>query len=116
MKQMLNQKLLKIRNLKKYYPVTAGLFSRHVGDIKAVAGVTFNISEKEIVGLVGESGCGKSTLGKTILRLEEPTGGEILYKGTDVTKLDQKGLRKLRSEIQIIFQDPDASLDSKYWR
>ena len=113
MKQMLNQKLLKIRNLKKYYPVTAGLFSRHVGDIKAVAGVTFNISEKEIVGLVGESGCGKSTLGKTILRLEEPTGGEILYKGTDVTKLDQKGLRKLRSEIQIIFQDPDASLDPR---
>jgi len=113
MKHMLNHKLLKIRNLKKYYPVTAGLFSRHVGDIKAVDGVTFDISENEIIGLVGESGCGKSTLGKTIPRLEEPTSGEIVYKGTDVTKLDQKGLRKLRREIQIIFQDPDASLDPR---
>ena len=110
---MLNHKLLKIRNLKKYYPVTAGLFSRHVGDIKAVDGVTFDISEKEIVGLVGESGCGKSTLGRTIPRLEEPTSGEILYEGTDVAKLDKKGLRKLRREIQIIFQDPDASLDPR---
>jgi oligopeptide transport system ATP-binding protein len=113
MKQMPNHKFLKIRNLKKYYPVTAGLLSRHIGDIKAVDGVTFDISEREIIGLVGESGCGKSTLGKTIPRLEEPTSGEILYKGTDVTKLDKKGLRKLRGEIQIIFQDPDASLDPR---
>ena len=110
---MLNHKLLQIRNLKKYYPVTAGFFSRHIGDIKAVDGVTFDISEREIIGLVGESGCGKSTLGKTIPRLEEPTSGEILYKGTDVTKLDKKGLRELRREIQIIFQDPDASLDPR---
>jgi oligopeptide transport system ATP-binding protein len=110
---MLNHKLLKIRNLRKYYPVTAGLFSRHVGDIKAVDGVTLDISEKEIIGLVGESGCGKSTLGKTIPRLEEPTSGEILYEGADVAKLDKKGLRKLRREIQIIFQDPDASLDPR---
>jgi len=108
-----NHKLLQIRNLKKYYPVTAGLFSRHIGDIKAVDGVTFDINEKEIIGLVGESGCGKSTLGKTIPRLEEPTSGEILYKGTDVNKLDKKGLRELRKEIQIIFQDPDASLDPR---
>jgi oligopeptide transport system ATP-binding protein len=113
MKQMPNHKFLKIRNLKKYYPVTAGLLSRHIGDIKAVDGVTLDINEKEIIGLVGESGCGKSTLGKTIPRLEEPTSGEILYKGTDVTKLDKKGLRKLRGEIQIIFQDPDASLDPR---
>ena len=113
MKQMLNHKLLKIINLKKYYPVTAGFFSRHIGDIKAVDGVTFDISEREIIGLVGESGCGKSTLGKTILRLEEPTSGEILYKGTDVTKLDKKGLKELRRQIQIIFQDPDASLDPR---
>jgi oligopeptide transport system ATP-binding protein len=110
---MLNHKLLKIRNLKKYYPVTSGLFSSHIGDIKAVDGVTFDISEKEIIGLVGESGCGKSTLGRTIPRLEEPTSGEILYEGTDVAKLDKKGLRKLRREIQIIFQDPDASLDPR---
>jgi oligopeptide/dipeptide ABC transporter ATP-binding protein len=113
MKHKLNHKLLQIRNLKKYYPVTAGLFSRHVGDIKAVDGVTLDISEREIIGLVGESGCGKSTLGKTIPRLEEPTSGEILYQGADVTELDKKGLRELRREIQLIFQDPDASLDPR---
>ncbi len=113
MKQMHNHRLLQIRNLKKYYPVTAGLFSRHIGDIKAVDGVTFHIAEKEILGLVGESGCGKSTLGKTIPRLEEPTSGEIWYKGADVTKLDKKRLRELRKEVQIIFQDPDASLDPR---
>ncbi|MBN2462717.1 MAG: dipeptide ABC transporter ATP-binding protein [Dehalococcoidia bacterium] len=110
---MLNHNLLQIKNLKKYYPVTAGFFSRHIGDIKAVDGVTFDISEREIIGLVGESGCGKSTLGRTIPRLEEPTSGEILYKETDVTKLDNKELRELRREIQIIFQDPDASLDPR---
>ena len=113
MKQTLNHKLLEIRNLKKYYPVTAGLLSRHIGDIKAVDGVSLNIKERDILGLVGESGCGKSTLARTILRLEEPTSGEILYKGIDITKLDKKGLRELRREIQIIFQDPDASLDPR---
>jgi len=113
MKNKLNHKLLKIRDLKKYYPVTAGMFSGHVGDVKAVDGVTFDIIEREIVGLVGESGCGKSTLGKTIPRLEEPTGGKILYRGTDIIGLDKKGLRELRKEIQIIFQDPDASLDPR---
>ncbi|MGD0351904.1 MAG: dipeptide ABC transporter ATP-binding protein [Dehalococcoidia bacterium] len=113
MKHEVNDKLLQIRHLKKYYPVTAGIFSRHVGDIKAVDDVTFDISEGEIIGLVGESGCGKSTLGKTIPRLEEPTGGKILYRGADVTGLDKKGLRELRKEIQIIFQDPDASLDPR---
>lgn len=113
MKHKVNHNLLQIRNLKKYYPVTAGIFSRHVGDVKAVDDVTFDITEGEIVGLVGESGCGKSTLGKTIPRLEEPTGGKILYRGVDVTGLDKKGLRELRKEIQIIFQDPDASLDPR---
>ena len=109
----LNHKLLRIRNLKKYYPVTAGMFSHHVGDIKAVDGITFDIKEGEIIGLVGESGCGKSTLGKTIPRLEEPTGGKILYRGKDITKLSDKALKELRREIQIIFQDPDASLDPR---
>ncbi len=110
---MRNHKLLQVRNLRKYYPITAGLLSRHIGDIKAVDGVSFEINDGEILGLVGESGCGKSTLGKTIPRLEEPTSGEIWYRGTDVTKLDKKGLRGLRKEIQIIFQDPDASLDPR---
>ena len=113
MKQMMNHELLQIRNLRKYYPVTAGLLSRHVGDIKAVDGVSFDIKEREILGLVGESGCGKSTLGRTILRLEEPTSGEILYKGTDIAKLDKRELRELRRQIQIILQDPDASLDPR---
>ena len=108
-----NEILLEVKGLEKYYPVTSGLFSQHVGDVKAVDGVSFQIKSGEILGLVGESGCGKSTLSRTILRLEEPTRGEILYKGTDIAKLDKKGLRELRKELQIIFQDPEASLDPR---
>ncbi len=108
-----NEVLLEVKSLEKYYPVTSGLFSQHVGDVKAVDGVSFQIKSGEILGLVGESGCGKSTLGRTILRLEEPTRGKILYKGTDIAKLDKKGLRELRKELQIIFQDPEASLDPR---
>ena len=110
---MLNHKLLETRDLKKYYPVTGGLLSRHRGDVKAVDGVSFFIREGETLGLVGESGCGKSTLGRTLLRLEEPTEGEIIYRGTDVTRLDKRALRQLRREIQIIFQDPQSSLDPR---
>ena len=102
---MQSNTLLEIRELKKYYPVTAGLFSRHVGDVKAVDGVSFDVRDGEIIGLVGESGCGKSTLGRTILRLEEPTSGEILHKGTDITRLKRRALRELRREMQIIFQE-----------
>jgi oligopeptide/dipeptide ABC transporter ATP-binding protein len=110
---MKNNKLLEIKDLKKYYPVTTGLFSRHVGEIKAVDGVTFDILEKEIIGLIGESGCGKSTLGKAITRLEEPTDGRILYRGNDTALLNKKGLKEFRREVQLIFQDPDASLDPR---
>ena len=109
----MNHKLLEVKDLKKYYPVTGGLLSRHLGDVKAVDGVSFYINEGETLGLVGESGCGKSTLGRTILRLEEPTEGKIIYSGTDITKLGKKGLRELRKEIQIIFQDPQSSLDPR---
>ena len=110
---MVNHKLLEVKDLKKYYPVTGGLLSQHLGDVRAVDGVSFYIEEGEALGLVGESGCGKSTLGRTILRLEEPTEGEIIYRGTDITKLDKSGLRELRKEIQIIFQDPQSFLDPR---
>ncbi len=107
------RRLLEVKDLKKYYPLTAGIVSRHIGDIKAVDGVTFDLNEGESLGLVGESGCGKSTLGKAILRLEEPTAGRIIYEGTDITGLDKGALRELRKEMQIIFQDPEASLDPR---
>jgi len=110
---MMSHELLDVRDLKKYYPVTAGFLSRHIGDIKAVDGVSFHVREHEILGLVGESGCGKSTLGRTILRLEEPTSGEVLHRGTDIAKLGKRELRELRKEMQIILQDPDASLDPR---
>jgi len=108
-----NSVLLEVKNLKKYYSLTAGIIPRHIGDIKAVDGVSFCIKEGESLGLVGESGCGKSTLGKTILRLEEPTGGKIIYRGTDITALDKDAMRRFRKEMQMIFQDPEASLDPR---
>jgi oligopeptide/dipeptide ABC transporter ATP-binding protein len=110
---MLKHRLLEVVNLKKYYPVTGGLLYRHLGDIKAVDGVSLDIKEGETLGLVGESGCGKSTLGRTIIRLEEPTEGKIIYRRTDITKLGKRQLRQLRREIQIIFQDPQSSLDPR---
>jgi len=113
MKHELNHNLLQIKDLKKYYTVTSGIFSRRVEYIKVVDGVTFDIHQREIVGLVGESGCGKSTLGRTITRLEEPTAGKIIYRDIDITPLNKKELRELRGQIQLIFQDPDASLDPR---
>jgi len=107
------RKLLEVENLKKYYPVTAGLLARHVADVKAVDGVSFFIAEGETLGLVGESGCGKSSLGRTLLRLEEPTSGQIFYRGTDITSWSKKQLKELRREAQMIFQDPQSSLDPR---
>jgi oligopeptide/dipeptide ABC transporter ATP-binding protein len=109
----MSQRLVEVENLRKYYPVTAGLLSRHIADVKAVNGVSFYIMEKETLGLVGESGCGKSTLGRTLLRLEEPTGGRVLYQGSDIMMWDKKQLKELRREAQIIFQDPQSSLDPR---
>jgi len=110
---MLNHKLLEVHNLKKYYPITGGLLARQVGEIKAVDGVSFYIKEGETLGLAGESGCGKSTLGRVILRLEEPTSGEVAFQGIDITKLTKTELRGLRNQMQIIFQDPQSSLDPR---
>jgi oligopeptide transport system ATP-binding protein len=109
----MSQKLLEIENLKKYYPVMAGLLSKHVADVKAVDGVSFQIQEGEVLGLVGESGCGKSTLGRVVLRLEEPTGGKIIYRGNDITKWKRSQLKSVRKEAQMIFQDPQSSLDPR---
>ena len=110
---MLNHKLLEVENLKKYYPITGGLLARQIGEVKAVDGVSFYIKDGETLGLAGESGCGKSTLGRVILRLEEPTEGEIIYHGINITRLSKKELRGLRKQIQIIFQDPQSSLDPR---
>ena len=109
----MNKRLIEVESLKKYYPITAGLLSRHVADVKAVDGVSFYIMEGEILGLVGESGCGKSSLGRTILRLEEPTAGRILYRGSDITIWNKRQLKGLRKEAQMIFQDPQSSLDPR---
>ncbi len=109
----MSQRLIEVENLKKYYPVTAGLLSSHVADVKAVDEVSFYIMEGETLGLVGESGCGKSSLGRTLLRLEEPTAGRVFYRGSDIIGWDKKQLKELRKEAQMIFQDPQSSLDPR---
>jgi oligopeptide/dipeptide ABC transporter ATP-binding protein len=105
--------LVEIRNLKKHFPVGEGLFSRGKGAVKAVDGVNLTIEEGETLGLVGESGCGKSTLGRTILRLIEPTSGEVNFLGKNLLTLPARELRDMRRQMQIIFQDPYASLNPR---
>jgi len=109
----MNEVLLEVRNLVKHFPVKAGIFQRTVAVVKAVDGVSFQIRRGETFGLVGESGCGKTTTGRCVLMLETPTSGEIVFKGVDITKLDQKKLRKLRPKMQIVFQDPFSSLNPR---
>jgi oligopeptide transport system ATP-binding protein len=105
--------ILSVRELVKHYPIRQGVFRRQVGSIKAVDGVSFDLMPGETLGLVGESGCGKSTVARTLLRLIEPTAGQALYKGTDVFSLNKRDLREIRQHIQIIFQDPYASLNPR---
>jgi len=105
--------LLEVNNLKKYFPVKAGVFRKTVGHVKAVDDVSFYIKEGETLGLVGESGCGKSTTGATILRLLEATSGEVKFEGKDILALNKRQMREIRKEMQIIFQDPYASLNPR---
>ena len=105
--------LLEIHDLKKHFPVGEGLFSRKKDVVKAVDGVNLTVEEGETLGIVGESGCGKSTLGRTILRLIEPTSGEIYFQGKNLLGLSQRELRDTRRQMQIIFQDPYASLNPR---
>src|SRR2546428_1913578 len=105
--------LLKVRNLKKYFPSRGGLFSREVARVHAVDDVSFDILAGETLGLVGETGCGKATTGRSILRLIEPTSGEVTFQGKNVTTLDKRSLRALRKQMQIIFQDSYASLNPR---
>ena len=106
-------KLLQVTNLKKYFPVKKGLFRQTVSEVKAVDDVSFTLYEGETLGLVGESGCGKSTLGRTVLQLIKPTSGEVVYRGSNLTDMNFRELRPFRKEIQMIFQDPYASLNGR---
>jgi oligopeptide transport system ATP-binding protein len=105
--------VLRVEGLKKYFPIRRGVFKRHVGDVRAVDGVSFNVYRGETLGLVGESGCGKTTTGRTIIRLYEPTAGQVDYQGVDLASLRGGALRQVRQKIQMIFQDPYASLSPR---
>lgn len=106
--------LLKVRNVKKYFPIHSGLLLRKTGDVKAVDDVSFDLKKGETLGLVGESGCGKSTLGRTVIRLYEPSDGEITYRGKSVPKLKGPQLQSFKKSVQMIFQDPYASLNPRH--
>jgi oligopeptide transport system ATP-binding protein len=107
------RKLVEVRDLKMHFPIYAGLFRRRVGEVKAVDGVSFDIIEGETLGLVGESGCGKSTCGRAILRLYEPTAGSIRIDGKEIASAGAENLRRMRPTMQMVFQDPQASLNPR---
>ena len=105
--------VLEVENLQKYFPIKKGFFQKTINHVKAVDGVSFHLNAGETLGLVGESGCGKTTVGRSILRLTEPTAGKVLYKGRDLGQMDRETLRKTRTSLQIIFQDPFSSLNPR---
>ncbi|MCQ5365790.1 dipeptide ABC transporter ATP-binding protein [Anoxybacillus salavatliensis] len=110
----MNEPLLQVKGLKKYFPITAGLFNKQIGQVKAVDDLSFVVYRGETLGIVGESGCGKSTTGRMLMRLIEPTEGSILFEKEEVTKLSPQQLRKVRRDMQMIFQDPFASLNPRH--
>jgi oligopeptide transport system ATP-binding protein len=108
-----NNVLLRVDDLVMHFPIYRGVIRRQVGAVHAVDGVSFDIKQGETMGLVGESGCGKSTTGRTILQLYKPTGGHVYFNGTDLTTLRREEMRSMRREMQMIFQDPYASLNPR---
>jgi len=110
----MNAPLLEVRDLTKHFPVRAGVLMRQVGIVHAVDGVSLRLERGETLGLVGESGCGKSTVGKTLLRLHEPTSGSIFFEGRDIRSLGRSEMRALRRDVQIVFQDPLESLNTRH--
>lgn len=109
----MSENILEVKELKKYFPIKAGIIQRVVGHVKAVDGVSFNIKKGSTFGLVGESGCGKTTVGRTLLRLQENSGGSVIFDGKDVFKLSNKELRAIRPDMQLIFQDPYSSMNPR---
>ncbi|WP_445489716.1 ABC transporter ATP-binding protein [Niallia sp. 03133] len=105
--------LLEVKELKKFFPINGGILGKKVGEVKAVDSVTFSVKRGETLGLVGESGCGKSTTGRMLMRLIEPTSGQVIFEGNDITKLSEKEIRKARKDMQMVFQDPFASLNPR---
>ncbi|EAR64269.1 oligopeptide ABC transporter ATP-binding protein [Bacillus sp. NRRL B-14911] len=112
--QPMTEVLLEVNQLKKYFPITGGLFGKKTGDVKAVDDVSFYVNKGETLGIVGESGCGKSTTGRMLMRLIEPTEGKVLFEGKELTGLNDSEMRKMRKEMQMVFQDPFASLNPRH--
>ncbi|KXG10961.1 Oligopeptide transport ATP-binding protein OppF [Anoxybacillus sp. P3H1B] len=110
----MTEPLLQVKDLKKYFPITGGVFSKKIGEVKAVDDLTFTVYKGETLGIVGESGCGKSTTGRMLLRLIEPTEGSIVFENQEITNLSKQELRKVRRDMQMVFQDPFASLNPRH--
>ncbi|MDQ0246945.1 oligopeptide transport system ATP-binding protein [Bacillus fengqiuensis] len=108
------ESLLQVKGLKKHFPIKGGLLSKEIGAVKAVDGLSFEVKKGETLGIVGESGCGKSTTGRLLLRLIEPTDGQVIFEEKEVTSLSNSEMRKLRREMQMVFQDPFASLNPRH--